>query len=413
VARALRTPAGIQILIAEDDPLVRDLVQQVVADLGHTPATARNGAEAWRLYREHGADVVISDWMMPRMSGPELCRRVRSQTEAPYAYFIMLTALGDAKHRRAGMEAGADDYLLKPFDTDEIEARLIAAERVTRSHRRREALLRQARRIAAEDDPRRLLQDLLDEAVRLVGGTSGFVTRWDETRGILVPVAPVDPNLSQVALLPGEGATGQAAQQRRAVLINDANCTADEREALGGAADACAAAAVPLVHEGRLIGTLTVSTGQAGRGFSREDAETLELLTATTSAALVALERARLEGVLLAARTAQHELNNQLALAKGYAELLVGSPELPPQLCELAEEVMRAADDAAEIVRKMRSVSRIQEVRWPTPSDTTLDLANSSAREPRRRHGTRRAFRGRKKTEVASESDQRQRTAPG
>jgi signal transduction histidine kinase len=158
---------------------------------------------------------------------------------------------------------------------------------------------------------------------------------------------------------------------------------------------------VPLVHEGRLIGTLTVSTGPAGRIFSREDAETLEMLTTTTSAALVALERARLEGVLLAARTAQHELNNQLALAKGYAELLVGSPELPPQLCELAEEVMRAADDAAEIVRRMRSVSRIQEVRWPTPGETTIDLGTSSTRQPRQQHGTRRAFRGRKKTEVA------------
>ena len=386
------------------------MVQDVVADLGHTPAAARNGAEAWRLYRKHGADVVISDWMMPRMSGPELCRCVRSQTEAPYAYFIMLTAFGDAKHRRAGMEAGADDYLPKPFDAEEIEARLIAAERVTRSHRRREALLRQARRVAAEGDPQRLLQDLLEEAVRLVGGTSGFVTRWDETRGILVPVAPLDPKLSQVALLPGEGATGQAAQQRHAILINDANCTADEREALR-AGDACAAAAVPLVHEGRLIGTLTVSTGQADGGFSREDAETLELLTTTTSAALVALERARLEGVLLAARTAQHELNNQLALAKGYAELLVGSPELPPELSELAEEVMRAADDAAEIVRKMRSVSRIQEVRWSTPGDTTLDLGNSSTRKPRRRHGTRRAFRGRSTEVSPSESSQRQRTA--
>ena len=376
------------------------MMQEVVADLGHTPAAASNGVEAWELYRQRGADVVISDWMMPRMDGAQLCRCVRSQAEAPYAYFIMLTALGDAEHRRAGMQAGADDYLPKPFNTEEIEARLIAAERVTRSHRRREALLRQARRIAAEDDPQRLLQDLLDEAVRLIGGSSGFVTRWDESRAILIPVTATGVVAGEVALLPGEGATGQAADQRRAIVVNDTQCTPDEREALG-IPQACAAAAVPLVHEGRLIGTLTVSTDRAEASFSREDAETLELLASTTSAALVARERARLEGVLLAARTAQHELNNQLALARGFAELLVGSPELPPQLCDLAEEVMRAADDAAEIVRKMRSVSRIQEVRWPTPSDTTLDLANSSTREPRRRHGTRRAFRGRKKTEVA------------
>jgi GAF domain-containing protein len=250
--------------------------------------------------------------------------------------------------------------------------------------------------VAAEGDPQRLLQDLLEEAVTLVSGTAGFVTRWDETRGILIPVVP----LSEAALLPGDGATGQAALQRRAVLVNQTECTLDEREALG-ASGACAAAAVPLVHEGRLIGTLTVSTDRPGAEFSREDAETLELLTATTSAALVALERARLEGVLLAARTAQHELNNQLALAKGYAELLIGSPDLPPQLCELAEEVMHAADDAAEIVRQMRSVTRINEMRWPTPADTTIDLASSSGGQPRPPHGTRRAFRGRRKTEVS------------
>jgi hypothetical protein len=62
---------------------------------------------------------------------------------------------------------------------------------------------------------------------------------------------------------------------------------------------------------------------------------------------------------------------------------------------------MRAADDAAEIVRQMRSVTRINEMRWPTPNDTTIDLASSSGGQARRGHGTRRALRGRRKTEVS------------
>jgi GAF domain-containing protein len=211
---------------------------------------------------------------------------------------------------------------------------------------------------------------------------------------------PNEANLAHVRIVLGEGATGQAALRREAVLINDADCTPDEREALGTSSP-CAATAVPLLHEGRLIGTLTVSSEHRRGGFSRDDAEVLELLTSTTSAALVALERARLEGVLLAARTAQHELNNQLALAKGYAEMLVGSPELPPQLAEMAEEVMRAADDAAKIIRQLRTVSHIYEMRWPTPSDTTIDLASSAIATSNTRgrlqgaHGTRRAFRTR------------------
>src|SRR5205085_1776323 len=140
----------------------------VVKDLGHAPSSATNGAEAWDLYNESGADVVVSDWMMPRMNGVDLCKCVRGRPGSPYTYFILLTALGDAEHRIAGMQAGADDYLPKPFTITDMEARLIAAERVTALHRRREALLRLARRFAAETDSGRLLGELLREAVDLV-----------------------------------------------------------------------------------------------------------------------------------------------------------------------------------------------------------------------------------------------------
>ena len=90
-------------------------------------------------------------------------------------------------------------------------------------------------------------------------------------------------------------------------------------------------------------------------------------------------EHARLDGVLLAARTAQHELNNQLAVARGYAEMLVGSPDLPPHLRSIAGQVMSAADDAARTVRELRNVSTIHEQRWNAPGDTTINLARSQA----------------------------------
>jgi signal transduction histidine kinase len=127
------------------------------------------------------------------------------------------------------------------------------------------------------------------------------------------------------------------------------------------------------------MGTLAVGSLRWRSGFRREPAELLEVLASTAAAALAALERARLDGVLLAARTAQHELNNQLAVARGYAELLVGSPELPAHLADIAEEVMRAADDATRIIRQLRAVSRIRETRWSDPADTTINLADSAA----------------------------------
>ena len=96
-------------------------MSDVVADFGHTPAAAANGAEAWKLFGRQAADVVISDWMMPRMDGAELCRLIRAEAGAPYTYFVMLTALGDSEHRLAGMLAGVDDYLPKPFDLEELQ----------------------------------------------------------------------------------------------------------------------------------------------------------------------------------------------------------------------------------------------------------------------------------------------------
>jgi CheY-like chemotaxis protein len=371
----LQETPDIQILIAEDDANVRSLVIDVVKELGHSPTCANNGADALAVYNDRGADVVVSDWMMPRMDGVELCRCVRSRLGAPYTYFILLTALGDGEHRLAGMQAGADDYLAKPFDIDDIEARLIAAERVTVVHRRREALLRLARRFAAEADPDRLLHDLLREAIAMVEGTAGIVSRWDPERQILVPIGASPPKLEKKRLRLGEGASGRAAQERAPVILRRSENGAVEP--VLAEADLESAIAVPLLHEARLVGALAIGKADPNASFAQEDAELLELLASTAAAALVALEHARLDGVLLAARTAQHELNNQLAVARGYAEMLVGSPELPEHLHDMASEVMNAADDAANIVRQLRNISRIHEHRWSDPGDSTINLARS------------------------------------
>jgi CheY-like chemotaxis protein len=349
----------------------------VVEHLGHSTSCAANGAEALSIFIAEGADVVVSDWMMPRLDGVQLCRLVRSRRTGAYTYFILLTALQDAEHRLAAMRAGVDDYLGKPFSIDEFEARMIAAERVTDVHRRHEALLQLTRRFAAEADPARLVDLLLGEAIDLIGGSAGVVTRWDEELRRLIPVATSGPLTGAPYLRAGEGASGRAAKTRTPVLMTDLD---DRQDPVLSRAHMRSAVAVPLLHEARLVGTLAVGQNRASRlehVFTFEDAELLEMLASTAAAALVALEHARLEGVLLAARTAQHELNNQLAAARGYAEMLVGSPELPSHLRETAQEVMSAADAAAGTVRQLRTVSNIREQRWNEPDDTTINLARS------------------------------------
>ena len=123
-----------RVLVAEDDAVSRMILRRAIEKLGHECQAAEDGMEAWKMYRETpGVDVIISDWMMPRMDGLELCNKVRSLmgSREGYTFFIFLTALGDKEHAFEGLRAGADDYLSKPLDRDELRARLIAATRVT------------------------------------------------------------------------------------------------------------------------------------------------------------------------------------------------------------------------------------------------------------------------------------------
>lgn len=136
-ARRPSASRRLDVIVAEDDPPTRNAVAKAVRTLGHACRAAPNGVDALRLHGEHPADVIISDWDMPGISGVELCRRTRVvDDESPYVYFILMTGYGDRAHLLEGMEAGADDYQKKPIDLDELEARLVSAARVVALQRR-------------------------------------------------------------------------------------------------------------------------------------------------------------------------------------------------------------------------------------------------------------------------------------
>jgi two-component system, cell cycle response regulator len=124
-----------KILVADDDPTSRLIAQVAVRSLGHECHAASSGAEAWDAVRTNRPDVVISDWMMPGLTGLQLCRNIRAHASGSYTYFIMVTSQGGHDEILEGMSAGADDYLIKPLDPDDLQARLIGAERVTSLHR--------------------------------------------------------------------------------------------------------------------------------------------------------------------------------------------------------------------------------------------------------------------------------------
>jgi len=120
-----------RILIAEDDPVSRRLLEAKLVKWGYDVVVTCDGNEAWQaLQADDSPRIAILDWMMPGMDGVELCRRMRKEAEEVYIYIILLTALQRDEDIITGMEAGADDYITKPFKANELKVRLRAGRRI-------------------------------------------------------------------------------------------------------------------------------------------------------------------------------------------------------------------------------------------------------------------------------------------
>jgi light-regulated signal transduction histidine kinase (bacteriophytochrome) len=119
-----------RILVVEDAPVSRRLLQRCLQKWGHDVVVASNGAEAWQRFTEGDFRIVISDWTMPGMDGPEFIRRIRASPRPGYVYTVLLTAKSEKEDIVTGMDAGADDFVIKPFDQDELRVRLRAGERI-------------------------------------------------------------------------------------------------------------------------------------------------------------------------------------------------------------------------------------------------------------------------------------------
>ncbi len=120
-----------KIMIVEDDPISRRLLENVMPKWGYDVQFAKDGREAWERIQEHSApNLIISDWMMPKMDGLELCRKIRLMKRSGYIYFIILTSKGSKEDVVKGLDAGADDFLVKPFDYEELKYRIKIGKRI-------------------------------------------------------------------------------------------------------------------------------------------------------------------------------------------------------------------------------------------------------------------------------------------
>jgi diguanylate cyclase (GGDEF)-like protein len=120
-----------EVLIADDDPISRRLLHVSLAGAGYRVMAAPDGSEALRiLNQEDSPRLAVLDWMMPSLDGVDVCRAVRRAAREPYRYIILLTAKGHQTEIIEGLEAGADDYITKPYDLQELKARLRAGKRI-------------------------------------------------------------------------------------------------------------------------------------------------------------------------------------------------------------------------------------------------------------------------------------------
>jgi DNA-binding response OmpR family regulator len=120
-----------RVLIAEDDPVSRLLLETHLRKWGHEPVTTTSGTAAWEaMQRDDAPALAILDWMMPGLDGVEVCRRARGRTGPRPLYIILLTARSHREDTVLGLAAGADDYVTKPFDAGELQARVAVGVRV-------------------------------------------------------------------------------------------------------------------------------------------------------------------------------------------------------------------------------------------------------------------------------------------
>ncbi|HLG68970.1 MAG TPA: ATP-binding protein [Chloroflexota bacterium] len=310
------------ILIVDDSATIRVALERFIRKLGHQCATASDGQAGWEQFQSGAFDAVVSDWLMPGVDGLELCRRVRAAEDRPYTYFILVTALEDKQHVIEGMEAGVDDYLVKPVDPDDLKARLIAAERVSRLHRQ----------LAHERG--RLHAIVGSTPIGLLLTEGGIPVYWNSALLLLVGISDPDPH---------------RLEQEIYASVHDAESVAEEvRELL----EAGGTQAIDLhTKDGRCLEMVMfpcgVVDGQPSRGYLLRDVSRER-----------EVDRMKSEFVALAS----HELRTPLTTIKGYVDLLLdpGTGSLSPIQQEFAGTIQLGADRLMTLINDLLDLSRIE-----------------------------------------------------
>lgn len=141
----------LEVLVVDDSPVSRKIFEQLLPADSYSVSYACNGSEAMRIFREKSPSIVITDWVMPDFSGLELCKHIREDKSASYTYVIVMTSNKQQDAVLRAMEAGADDFLIKPFNPNEMLARVGVGRRIIELHRKLEDKSAELEEVASTD----------------------------------------------------------------------------------------------------------------------------------------------------------------------------------------------------------------------------------------------------------------------
>jgi two-component system, cell cycle response regulator len=160
-----------ELLVVDDSLIYRKLVEQILVGHPYAPLFASSGAEALCIVQEKAPRIVVTDWMMPDISGIELCQRIRADKALPYTYVILMTSNREKDSLVKGLQAGADDYLAKPFDAGEMLARIGVGRRIIELQRELEEKNTRLEEVARTDSltglpNRRAIEEWADKQLK-------------------------------------------------------------------------------------------------------------------------------------------------------------------------------------------------------------------------------------------------------
>lgn len=308
------------ILVVDDDPSIRRMMQLLFADAGYRVSISGSGEEALAYLDLVTPDLIVMDLMLPGISGQEVTERIKADPHRPFIPIILVTARMDQQSKITGLDAGADDFLVKPVDFGELLARTRVMLRLQRSQRslraeqrKTELLLHLSRELNTSLDLDELLTHFLQQLANAVGATRASIILTTESRPRFYSSSTLKPTVAIEEIL-RDGIAGWVLRERRPANIRDTRNDTRWKMTTVSQRLVRSAAAVPITRDERSLGAITLVHHRPNY-FTDEH---LELLESVAVQSAIAVEHAdlfrltRIQNALLERRAQELERINQV-----------------------------------------------------------------------------------------------------